>query len=191
MSIDDTTPQSSSGMTFTLILICAVVLSFAFMSWMNHSNETLSDPRGGLAPGQPAPELAADIWVRGEAPGPAKLEGEVYVVIAWATWCLPCYQEAPHLVEVHKQFKKEGVRFFGLTKAYAEDKEQIVAWLDARDVTWPNGFGTKAATTLEQYQADYIPGIWVIGRDGKVWWNRGMAERESLEEALRRTLDES
>ena len=63
--------------------------------------------------------------------------------------------------------------------------------VDDTGITWPNGFGLQAVTTLDQYQADYIPALWVIGRDGNVWWNRGMSERESLEEALRRTLDES
>lgn len=193
MSNDDHTPQSSSGWTFTLILTCVVVLSFLFMNWMNDSGAptTANDPRGGLAAGQPAPELAADDWVLGEAPDPSELEGEVYVVVGWATWCNPCYQEAPHLVKVHEQFHDEGVRFFGLTGEPPELQEKIVAWLNGRGVTWPNGFGRQAAETLMKFQAEYIPGLWVIGRDGKVWWNIGMEESESLEEALRRTLDES
>lgn len=192
MSTDDNTPRTSPGTSFLILLICAVALSLAFTGWFSHSETSLSsDPRAGLAPGQPAPELAADIWVKGEAPDPAELEGEVYVVVAWATWCGPCAYEAPHLVEVHRKFKREGVRFFGLTGAFPEEKEEIVGWLDKRDITWPNGFGMKAVTTLDQYKADYIPGTWVIGRDGKVWWNLGMEENESLEEALRRTLDQS
>lgn len=146
---------------------------------------------GGLHAGSRAPELKADVWVQGEAPEPTELEGEVYVVVAWATWCLPCYQEAPHLVDVHETFKDENVRFFGLTNAPPEAEEQISAWLEDRRIPWPNGFGSAAATTLREYEADYIPGMWIIGRDGKVWWNRGMSERESLEKALRRTLEES
>lgn len=189
MTTDDTTPRSSPGLTFTLILVCAVSLSLAFMSWINSSSSPVQDPTGGLAAGQPAPELAADVWVQGKAPDPSELEGEVYVVVAWATWCYPCYREAPHLVEVHNQFKAEGVRFFGLTREPPEVRQQIMEWLDDRDVTWP--IGIAADSTLEQYRADYIPGIWVIGRDGKVWWNRGMSRNESLEEALRRTLDNS
>lgn len=168
----------------------AVGLSIAFVTWIGLSNWALHDSQAGLAVGSPAPELLADAWVQGEAPKPDELAGEVYVVVAWATWCLPCYQEAPHLVEVQEQFQDEA-RFFGLTAASPDAEADILEWLDETGITWPNGFGMQAVTTLEQYQADYIPAIWVIGRDGKVWWNRGMSERESLEEALRRTLAES
>jgi thiol-disulfide isomerase/thioredoxin len=191
LTTDEKTPQTSSGTSFLILLLCAVALSFAFVSWFSHSNNTLSSEIGGLSVGEPAPELVADVWVKGNAPDPAALDGEVYVVVAWATWCYPCYLEAPHLVKVHEQFKEKGVRFFGLTKAYPEDKEPIVSWLNDADITWPNGFGLKAVATLDKYQANAIPAIWVIGRDGKVWWNRGMSDSESLEEALRRTLKKS
>lgn len=190
MTTDDHTTSPARG-TFTLVLIGAVLVSFAFVTWVSLSNSTLNDPQSGLAVGSPAPELLADVWVQGEAPDPADLEGEVYVVVAWATWCLPCYYEAPHLVEVHEKFEAKHVRFFGLTAASPQAESDVAKWLRDTGITWPNGFGMQAATTLEQYQADYIPAVWVIGRDGKVWWNRGMCERESLEDALRRTLDES
>ena len=190
MTTDENT-LPTSGKTFTLVLLGAVALSIAFVSWMSRSNSVLNDPRAGLAVGQTAPELAADVWVLGEAPDPASLEGEVYVVVAWATWCLPCFQEAPQLVEVQEQFQNEEVRFFGLTAAPPDAEGPILDWLQKTGITWPNGFGMRAVTTLQQYKAEFIPAMWVIGRDGKVWWNRGLSEQESMEEALRRTLDES
>ncbi|MDG2391486.1 MAG: TlpA disulfide reductase family protein [Planctomycetaceae bacterium] len=180
----------SSGKEFTLILIAAVILSFAFVQWFK-SPQNSSAVGGGLEIGKEAPELLADIWVKGERPDQNQLEGDVYVVVAWATWCLPCYEAAPELVETQEKFATEGVRFFGLTAAGPQDEQKIVEWLDDRKITWPNGFGMSAVDTLMAFEGNYLPGLWVIGRDGKVWWNRSMIDDESLEEALSRTLAES
>jgi len=165
----------SSGKEFTLILIAAVVLSFAFVQWFKSPPKSAS-VGGGLAVGAEAPVIQADFWVQGEAPDSEELQGEVYVVVAWATWCLPCYEAAPELVELQQKFASDGVQFFGLTAAGPQDKENILAWLDDRKVTWPNGFGQAAVDTLIAFEGDYLPGLWVVGRDGKVWWNRGMID---------------
>lgn len=180
----------SSGKEFTLILIAAVLLSFAFVQWFKSPQNSVA-VGGGLAIGKAAPELYADVWVKGEGPDQTELAGEVYVVVAWATWCLPCYESAPELVEAHEKFASDGVRFFGLTAAGRQDEQKIIEWLDDRKITWPNGFGMNAVQTLIAFEGDYLPGLWVIGRDGKVWWNRSMIDDESLEEALTRTLTES
>lgn len=178
-----------SAREFTLILISAVILSFAFFQWFGGSGGAVFD--GGLEVGKEAPELKADIWVKGDAPSPEELEGEVYVVVAWATWCLPCSQTAPDLVKLEQKFSSEGVRFFGITAAGPQQEADILEWLDVREITWPNGFGASAVDTLIAFDGEAIPAMWIIGRDGKVWWNRGMTEQESMAEALERTLAES
>jgi thiol-disulfide isomerase/thioredoxin len=176
----------SSAREFTIIVICALGLSIVFVYWLKSAGGL--HPYGGLAVGQPAPAIEASFWVQGEAPDPDALAGEVQVLVSWATWCEVCYKKAPDLVKVHDQFADRGVHFFGLTAAPEDDRDEILDWLDETRISWPNGFGPQAVETLVAYDSQVIPGIWVIGRDGTVVWNRSREEDETLEQALERAL---
>ena len=42
-------------------------------------------------------------------------KNKVVVVNLWATWCGPCRQEIPHMVELNKEYESKGVELIGLT----------------------------------------------------------------------------
>lgn len=176
----------SPARDFFVILACAIVLSIGFVQWMK-SSLTSTIP-GGLDVGEPAPSVRASVWVNGAGPTPEDLQGEVYVVVAWATWCGPCAREAPHLVDVYQQVHDRGVQFYGLASQEEALQPQIEAWLRDFDIPWPNGFGAEALETLRGFEADVIPGVWVVDREGRVVWNLAEEHRESLEEAIDRAL---
>lgn len=178
----------SSAREFTIIVICALGLSVAFVYWLKSSGGLSQS--GGLDVGKIAPPIEASAWVQGDAPQADSLAGEVRVLIAWATWCVPCSRKAPELVELHNRFADRGVHFFGLTAAPEQYRDLILEWLEARKITWPNGFGEQAIETLLAYESDVIPLIWVIGRDGTVVWNRSLEAEETLEQAIERALEQ-
>ena len=65
-----------------------------------------------LKVGDPAPPLKATKWVQGSEV--ASLEkGKVYVVEFWATWCGPCIVMMPHLGDLQREYKNQGVTIIG------------------------------------------------------------------------------
>jgi thiol-disulfide isomerase/thioredoxin len=55
-------------------------------------------------------------------------QGKPVVLNIWATWCGPCRQEIPHLVELAQKYSKEGLIVIGLT--YQDYKDDLKAVKD-------------------------------------------------------------
>lgn len=178
----------ASKRNFTTILLLVIILAGAFYYFASKKagNQIGSSPaRGGLAIGETAPEIKATGWVNGEPP--ADLSGKVVVVDAWATWCMPCKIEAPHLVETYQMFAdRDDVIFIGLTTEEEKSLPAINAFLDDVKITWSNGYG--ATETLQAFQADYIPSVWVINKQGKIIWN--FDSTEEISDAISRALND-
>jgi len=71
--------------------------------------------------GDIAPELAAiDRWFPGQPQTLASLRGKVVMLDFWATWCAPCIDAFPSLIEWHQNYKQDGLEILGVTKYHGE-----------------------------------------------------------------------
>jgi thiol-disulfide isomerase/thioredoxin len=56
----------------------------------------------------------------------ADFKGKLLVVDVWGTWCGPCRQIVPHLVELYRKFKGRGVEVIGISAEPGTDYETAV-----------------------------------------------------------------
>ncbi|HUE83700.1 MAG TPA: TlpA disulfide reductase family protein [Pyrinomonadaceae bacterium] len=95
--------------------------------------------------------------------------GKVLVVNLWATWCGPCRIEIPELVQLHKEFRSQGLEVVGLSTENPERSAELVReFVRQHKVNYRIGWATpEVALTLMQGR-DAIPQSLVIGRDGRI-----------------------
>jgi len=78
----------------------------------------------------------------------AGYRGNVVVVDLWATWCAPCVQRFPHMVELSRKYSnRQGIRFVSMS---LDDRSDPAALDLARK------FLIKQNATMDNYRMDEI-----------------------------------
>lgn len=99
----------------------------------------------------------------------AEQRGTVVVVNFWASWCVPCRDEAPMLERVWRKYKDRGVVFVGI--AYADAEAGSRDFLKEFNITYPNGPDIGTQIVLK-YRIKGVPETFFIGKDGQVYGNQ-------------------
>lgn len=94
--------------------------------------------------------------------------GKVVVLDAWASWCLPCKQEFPHLVELHRRLTKDGVTAMSVSIDEVKTRDVALAFLKAKGAAFPNYLLDEGETGWDKLDLKSIPAVFVYGRDGKL-----------------------
>lgn len=98
------------------------------------------------------------------------LQGQVVVVDMWATWCLPCIERFPHMVELATEFADQGVEFVSLCLDDRDDADAIELareFLTEQKATFPNYLMDEVVThAFEKLDLLGIPAVFIYGPDG-------------------------
>jgi thiol-disulfide isomerase/thioredoxin len=150
-----------------------------------------------LKPGDPAPKLQVDKWVKGE-PVKAFEKGKVYVIECWATWCGPCVSAIPHVTELQKKYEKQGLVVIGMNiwendvnevepfvKKMGEKMDYRVA-TDSIPAGKDSSEGKMAVTWMRAAGKNGIPCSFIVDRDLKVAW---VGHPMSMDRPLQAVID--
>ena len=104
--------------------------------------------------GEAAPEfLTVDKWFPGTPVKIADLRGKVVLLDFWATWCAPCFEAFPSLIEWHNDWSDDGLVILGFTRYYGKDESRPVD--EPGELAFLERFRTKQK----------LPYDFVVGKD--------------------------
>ncbi|MBI5879897.1 MAG: TlpA family protein disulfide reductase [Chloroflexi bacterium] len=93
------------------------------------------------------------------------LRGKVVVANIWASWCIPCKDEAPLLERTWRAYRERGVVFLGVD--YVDTESAARAFIKQFDITYLNGPDT-ASTISRAFRARGVPETYFIDRRGVI-----------------------
>ena len=106
----------------------------------------------------------------GNAVALADYKGKYVLLDFWASWCPPCREGNPHLVDLYKKYKEKGLNIIGI--AWNDDAQEAWKKAIAKDSLslWPNvlcGVGSDNDIG-EKYAIHFVPTKILIDPDGKI-----------------------
>jgi cytochrome c biogenesis protein CcmG/thiol:disulfide interchange protein DsbE len=111
-----------------------------------------------------APEFSMTTF-DGQRVASSELKGQVLVVNFWASWCVPCRDEAPALQRAWEQYRDRGLVIVGVD--YVDTEPEAKNFIAEFKQTYPNGpdVGTRIS---QAYHISGVPETYFIGKDGKL-----------------------
>ena len=100
----------------------------------------------------------------------SSFRGKYVLLDFWASWCGPCRQENPNVVQTFNKFKNKKFTVLGVSLDRPGQKEKWLQAIHADNLTWThvsdlNFWGNAVAV---QYKIQSIPQNFLIGPDGKI-----------------------
>ena len=165
-------PKSTWTTTRIGLISAAIILSVAIAYTFYQGSRPTPLKSGSTSNSSALPENVMQASINlldGQKTKLADYSGKVLIVDLWATWCGPCKQEIPHLVEIAKEYKEKGVEVIGLTNENPEtDAEWVKQFSEAFNINYRIGWADDEMQAGLTRGRNSIPQTFIIGRDGKI-----------------------
>ena len=185
----DAGPQRRSWL---IVLPLIVFLALAALFWLRLGDGDPSRIPSALI-GHPAPQtslppLQGLLSNGAQVPGldPADFEGKISVVNVWASWCVPCHDEAPLLTELAKDNR---LQLIGINKDTPDDARRFLSRYGNPFASVGVDGNGRAAIEWGVYG---VPETFIVGRNGKIAYKLvGPITPDNIDSALRTEIDKA
>lgn len=186
----DTSPRRRPWlMALPLVAFAALAGLFWFRLGSGDPSKIPSALIGRPAPQTALPPLEGLVAGSAQVPGldPAMLKGKVSVVNVWASWCVPCHDEAPLLTELAKDKR---LQLVGINYKDAPDNARrfLGRYGNPYGMVGVDGNG-RAAIEWGVYG---VPETFVVGRDGSIVYKLvGPVTADNVDTVLKVEIDKA
>jgi len=128
---------------------------------------------------------------KGRPLGLGDLRGKAVIVNFWASWCVPCKDEAPFLQQTYERYRDRGLVVLGINSQDLRDDAR--GFVDRFDLTYPVVFDGRRQA-LKAWGIRGFPETFFVDRRGKLVGERidgGVdlsRNREAFENGIRLAL---
>jgi thiol-disulfide isomerase/thioredoxin len=164
--------QPRRRLSFIVLVAGLVSLAIAAGAWRifsttpNSGRSPSATPPTSAAPpvGRPAPDFTLPLFSGGTL-ALHSLKGKPVVLNFWASWCVPCREETPLLVRLHKIYGSRGIVFVGVN--VEDDAGAARSFLGQYHVDYPVVRSVDDGL-IDAYAIPGIPTTVFIGANGVV-----------------------
>jgi cytochrome c biogenesis protein CcmG, thiol:disulfide interchange protein DsbE len=156
-----------------VIFVVAILLSAGLLALMGSQLLTPAQNQSEAASsplvGHPAPDFTLAVLGPHASSAPAihlaSLKGKPIMLNFWASWCIPCQQEAPLLQQTWQSVQRQGVIFLGID--FQDARSDGLNFLHTYGVTYLNVADDTGATAIN-YGLTGVPETFFLDRHGVI-----------------------
>ncbi len=194
-SFDVTAPFKVEGKTWEVVGLDA---SGSFQ--IVHSDKAVPEPTPEAEPADPPTNVKpGDLALPFKATRmdgtavifPTDYQGKLVLLDFWATWCVPCLEEAPVLVRAYTAHRPEGLEILGVTFDHTGAESGIKKAVDKYGMTWPQLYDGKGGEgeVGKLYDIETLPSAFLVdGDSGRIVAGGKALRSDSLEATLHAEL---
>jgi cytochrome c biogenesis protein CcmG/thiol:disulfide interchange protein DsbE len=151
------TKRGRPSLTAIALIIGAMVVVIMLGISLARAGQT--QPASGPAPNFTLGTFDGDLFSL------ADQRGKVVIVNFWASWCVPCREEAPILQDVWERYRDRDVVMVGVD--YLDVERDALAFIEEFGITYPNGLDMGKAIS-KRYRIKGVPETFIVDQKGDI-----------------------